>query len=92
MEPAPLASLDFRPRSATRSAGSATTAAVRHAISPRTAVAPKRKSARFFASSSDEYPMIVVSEQSPTAAPVDRTAPVTFPSPSCIDRVITLTA
>ena len=32
---------------------------------------------------SDEYPMIVVSEQRPTAAPVERTAPVTSRSPSC---------
>lgn len=37
--------------------------------SPSTATAPNRKSPRFCAISSDEYPMIVVSEQNVTALP-----------------------
>jgi len=46
-----------------------------------TATNPNRNSAWFLASSSDEYPMIVVSEHNVTARAVDASAPST-PAPS----------
>jgi hypothetical protein len=46
--------LDLRCSIRTSAAGSSVSAVVRHAISPRTATTPKRKSARLAATRSDE--------------------------------------
>ena len=91
---AQLSSAPRRPFIHSTKAGITITAVVRHATSPRTARSPKRKRAWFSARSSDEYPMIVVIEQSVTAPPgrtdrVDhRAAAVELPAAGHVHRVV----